>query len=68
MSDNYENVLLCHSIITMVEVRLLFQFTVLGFAVTYRRKFSPRDRSVPHHGGGVNNQVGECLVGLCHQG
>src|SRR6218665_258961 len=28
----------------------------------------PKDRSVPHRGGGGNSQVGECLVGLCHQG
>src|SRR6218665_285432 len=28
----------------------------------------PKDRSVPHRGWGVNSQVGECLVGLCHQG
>src|SRR6218665_3706380 len=30
--------------------------------------FPPKDQPAPHHGGGVNSQVGECLVGLDHQG
>jgi len=29
---------------------------------------TPKDRPAPHCSGGMNSQVGESLVGLCHQG
>ena len=39
------------------------------FSLPIRNSYRPpKDQPAPHRGGGVNSQVGECLVGLCHQG